>query len=84
MLPLHITLFIINDILMVVLKKASDRISYSKCYSNCCECCLGYVEQKSREARERTRSLDAALDTLSTGGKDNSYRPQVKLLPPSK
>ena len=66
MLPLHITLFIINDILMVVLKKASDRISYSKCYSNCCECCLGYVEQKSREARERTRSLDAALDRLST------------------
>jgi len=48
-----------------VLKKATDRISYSKCYSNCCECCLGYVEQKSREARERTRSLDAALNKLS-------------------
>lgn len=62
---LHIALFVINDILLVVLKKASDRISYSKCYSNCCECCLGYVEQKSREARERTRSLDAALNKLS-------------------
>ena len=65
MLPLHIALFVINDILLVVLKKASDRISYSKCYSNCCDCCLGYVEQKSREARERTRSLDAALNKLS-------------------
>jgi len=63
---LHLALFVINDILLVVLKKASDRISYSKCYSHCCECCLGYVEQKSREARERTRSLDAALDRLST------------------
>ena len=62
---LHIALFVINDILMVVLKKATDRISYSKCYSNCCECCLGYVEQKSREARERPRSLDAALNQLS-------------------
>ena len=31
MLPLHIALFVINDILLVVLKKASDRISYSKC-----------------------------------------------------
>ena len=62
---LHIALFVINDILLVVLKKATDRISYSKCYSNCCECCLGYVEQKSREARERTRSLDAALNKLS-------------------
>ena len=65
MLPLHLTLFVINDILLVVLKKASDRISYSKCYSNCCEGCMGYVEQKSREARERTRSLDAALNKLS-------------------
>ena len=62
---LHIALFVINDILMIVLKKATDRISYSKCYSNCCECCLGYVEQKSREARERTRSLDATLNRLS-------------------
>ena len=62
---LHIALFVINDILMVVLKKASDRISYSKCYSNCCECCLGYVEQRSRAARERARSLDVALATLS-------------------
>ena len=62
---LHIALVVMNDILMIVLKKASDRISYSKCYSNCCECCLGYVEQKSREARERTRSLDAALNKLS-------------------
>ena len=67
MLPLHLTLFVINDILLVVLKKASDRISYSKCYSNCCEGCLGYVEQKSREARERTRSLDTTLDRLGTG-----------------
>ena len=65
MLPLHLTLFVINDILLVVLKKASDRISYSKCYSNCCEGCMGYVEQNSREARERTRSLDAALNKLS-------------------
>jgi hypothetical protein len=65
MLPLHLTLFVINDILLVMLKKASDRISYSKCYSNCCEGCMGYVEQKSREARERTRSLDAALNKLS-------------------
>ena len=67
MLPLHLTLFVINDILLVVLKKASDRISYSKCYSNCCEGCLGYVEQKSREARERAISLDATLDRLGTG-----------------
>ena len=65
MLPLHLTLFVINDILLVVLKKASERISYSRCYSNCCEGCLGYVEQKSREARERARSLDAALNKLS-------------------
>ena len=62
---LHIALFVINVILMIVLKKASDIISYSKCYSNCCECCLGYVEQQSRAARERARSLDAALTRLS-------------------
>ena len=65
MIPLHLTLFVINGIPLVVLKKASDMLSYRKCYSRCYECCLGYVEQKSREARERTRSLDAALNRLS-------------------
>ena len=36
MLSLHIALFFINDILLVVLKKASDRYASSKCYSQCC------------------------------------------------
>ena len=47
MLSLHIALFIINDILLVVLKKASDRYASSKCYSNCCTtpcgCIMDYV-----------------------------------------
>jgi len=63
--PLHIVLFVINDILMVLLKKVSDRISYSRCYSQCSECCLGYVEHESRLVRQRAKSLDAALDKLS-------------------
>ena len=69
MLSLHIALFIINDILLVVLKKASDRYASSKCYSkfcdNPCGCIMDYVEKKSRVARERTQTLDAALNKLS-------------------
>ena len=36
MIFLHIAMFVINDILLVVLKKASDRYASSKCYSQCC------------------------------------------------
>ena len=69
MIFLHIAMFVINDILLVVLKKASDRYASSKCCSNCCTspcgCIMDYVEKKSRVARERTQSLDAALNKLS-------------------
>ena len=69
MIFLHIAMFVINDILLVVLEKASDRCASSKCYSNCCTspcgCIMDYVEKKSRVARERTKSLDAALNKLS-------------------
>ena len=69
MVALHIALFVLNDILLVVLKKASDRYVSSKCRSTCCDnicsCCLNYVEQRSRVARERTQSLDAALNKMS-------------------
>ena len=69
MISLHIAMFLINDILLVVLKKASDRYASSKCYSQCCTspcgCIMDYVEKKSRVARERTQSLDAALNKLS-------------------
>ena len=69
MVALHIALFVLNDILMVVLKKASDRYVSSKCHSSCCDnicsCCINYIEKRSRVARERTQSLDAALKKLS-------------------
>ena len=69
MIFLHIAMFVINDILLVVLKRASDRYASSKCYSQCCAnpcgCIMDYVEKKSRVARERTQSLDAALNKLS-------------------
>ena len=69
MISLHIALFVINDILLVVLKKASDRCASSECYSKCCDnpcgCIMDYVEKKSRVARERTQTLDAALNKLS-------------------
>jgi len=65
MISLHIAMFVINDIALVILKKASDKFYASRCYSSCCgnvsTLCIGFVEQKSREAKR----MDDALGKLN-------------------
>ena len=65
---IHMAMFIFNDILLIALKKASDKYSSSKCRSSCCEglCnCMNYVEQKSKESRER-RKKALTLESLES------------------
>ena len=61
MLSLHIALFLINDILLVVLKKASDRYASSKCYSQCCAnpcgCIMDYVEKEKKPSSKGKDSI---------------------------
>ena len=58
----NIILLLMNDILLVLVKKAHDRYVQSDCKSNCCEgtgtCCLRYVEQRSSETTRVREKLD--------------------------
>ena len=60
----HIALFVINDVLLVCLKKAHDRYIISDCKSSCCDgisqasCCLRYIEQRSSETARVRERLD--------------------------
>jgi len=61
----HLALLVVNDILLIVLKKAHDRFINSECRSSCCDgitqaaCCLRYVEEKSARANRVMQRLDS-------------------------
>ena len=58
----NIMLLVLNNILLVLMKKAHDRYVQSNCKSSCCqgtgECCLRYVEQRSSETTRVREKLD--------------------------
>ena len=62
---IHLALIVINDILLIALKKAHDKFIDSQCRSSCCSgisqaaCCMRYVEQKSAKANRVMQRLDS-------------------------
>ena len=48
---IRMAMFIFNDILLIALKKASDKYSSSKCRSSCCEGVLNWNYKVNRKSQ---------------------------------